>query len=176
MGKEIFSNFLRAFVDYFFDCANERADWNGKIALVTPTAHGRAGVFNEQDCLYTLYLRGNENGQAVSRKRIISVADACYNPYVPEDWKKIKEIAVSDDLEYMISNTTEAGITYDPSCLPDDEPPASFPAKVAVLLHERFLINRGSSSFPANLLMITEKNSGTMSCSMHATGVLAKSL
>ncbi len=35
-------NFLRAFVDYFFDCANERADWNGKIALVTPTAHGRA--------------------------------------------------------------------------------------------------------------------------------------
>ena len=130
------------FVDYFFDCANERADWNGKIALVTPTAHGRAGVFNEQDCLYTLYLRGNENGQAVSRKRIISVADACYNPYVPEDWKKIKEIAVSDDLEYMISNTTEAGITYDPSCLPDDEPPASFPAKVAVLLHERFLAHK----------------------------------
>jgi tagaturonate reductase len=135
-------NFLRAFVDYFFDCANERADWNGKIALVTPTAHGRAGVFNEQDCLYTLYLRGNENGKAVSRKRIISAADACYNPYVPEDWKKIKEIAVSDDLEYMISNTTEAGITYDPSCRPDDEPPASFPAKVAVLLHERFLAHK----------------------------------
>ncbi len=78
----------------------------------------------------------------MSRKRIISVADACYNPYVPEDWKKIKEIAVSDDLEYMISNTTEAGITYDPSCLPDDEPPASFPAKVAVLLHERFLAHK----------------------------------
>ena len=29
-------NFLRAFVDYWFDLANEKADWNGKCVLVQP--------------------------------------------------------------------------------------------------------------------------------------------
>ena len=39
-------NFLRAFVDYFFDCANEKADWNGKVVLVQPgtyKTHQRPG-------------------------------------------------------------------------------------------------------------------------------------
>ena len=31
-------NFLRAFVDYWFDLANEKADWNGKCVLVQPIA------------------------------------------------------------------------------------------------------------------------------------------
>ena len=137
-------NFLRAFVDYWFDISNERAGWNGKVALVQPIAQGLTKVINEQEGLYTLYLRGAENGEKVDRKRIISSVYACYNPYDPEDWKKIQEIAVSDDLEYMVSNTTEAGIAYDPSCKPDQLPPVSFPAKAAVLLYDRFKAgNRG---------------------------------
>ena len=31
-------NFLRAFVDYWFDLANEKADWNGKCVLAQPIA------------------------------------------------------------------------------------------------------------------------------------------
>ena len=31
-------NFLRAFVDYWLDLANEKADWNGKCVLVQPIA------------------------------------------------------------------------------------------------------------------------------------------
>ena len=31
-------NFLRAFVDYWFDLATEKADWNGKCVLVQPIA------------------------------------------------------------------------------------------------------------------------------------------
>ena len=38
----------------------------------------------------------------------------------------------------MISNTTEAGIVYDPACRWDDRPPASFPAKLTRLLWERW--------------------------------------
>ena len=48
------------------------------------------------------------------------------------------EVAVSDDLEIIVSNTTEAGIAYDPSCKADDMPPASFPAKLAQVLHTRW--------------------------------------
>ena len=47
----------------------------------------------------------------------------------------------------MASNTTEAGITYDPSCTPDQQPPVSFPAKVTLLLHERFLAGKPGITF-----------------------------
>lgn len=131
-------NFLRAFVDYWFDMSNELVGWNGKVALVQPIAPGLADLINEQEGLYTLYLRGSENGEKINRKRVISVCDACYNPYVASDWEKIKEIAKSDDLEYIASNTTEAGIVYDPESTFDQLPPNSFPAKLTVLLYERF--------------------------------------
>ena len=65
-------NFLRAFVDYWFDMSNERAGWNGKAVLVQPIAPGLAKQINEQEGLYTLYLRGRENGEKVDRKRVIS--------------------------------------------------------------------------------------------------------
>ena len=134
-------NFLRAFVDYFFDVSNEKANWNGKVALLQPIAQGLSELINEQDGLYTLYLRGTEKGEKVDRKRVISVVDRCYSPF--NNWEEIKDIAKSDDLEYVSSNTTEAGIVYDPESKPDQEPPASFPAKLAVLLHERFLAGKG---------------------------------
>ena len=140
-------NFLRAFVDYWFDMSNEKAGWNGKVALVQPIAQGLTKMVNDQEGLYTLYLRGSENGEKVNRKRVISCVDACYNPYDAADWEEIRRIACSDELEYMASNTTEAGITYDPSCTPDQQPPVSFPAKVTLLLHERFLAGKPGITF-----------------------------
>ena len=131
-------NFLRAIVDYWFDMSNEKAGWNGKVALVQPIAQGLTQLINEQEGLYTLYLRGSENGEKINRKRVISVVDACYNPYDEADWAKIIEIAKSDDLEYVASNTTEAGMVYDPESSFDQVPPTSFPAKLTVLLYERF--------------------------------------
>ncbi|MBR6896796.1 MAG: tagaturonate reductase [Lachnospiraceae bacterium] len=129
-------NFLRAFVDYFFDISNEKAGWNGKVALVQPIAQGLTDLINEQEGLYTLYLRGSENGQKVNRKRVISVVDKCYNPY--GDWASVIEIAKSEDLEFIASNTTEAGIVYDAGSSMTQTPPDSFPAKLTVLLYERF--------------------------------------
>lgn len=131
-------NFLRAFVDYWFDVANEKAGWNGKLALVQPIPQGLTKQINAQEGLYTLYLRGSENGERVDRKRVISAVDACYNPYEPDDWQRVLAIAASPELEYIASNTTEAGIVYDASCRFDETPPRSFPAKLAVLLHHRF--------------------------------------
>lgn len=120
---------------------------NGKVALVQPITQGLTKMVNDQEGLYTLYLRGSENGEKVNRKRVISCVDACYNPYDAADWEEIRRIACSDELEYMASNTTEAGITYDPSCTPDQQPPVSFPAKVTLLLHERFLAGKPGITF-----------------------------
>ena len=135
-------NFLRAFVDYWFDLANEKADWNGKCVLVQPIAPGLAKMINEQEGLYTLYLRGSEKGQKVDAKRVISSVSRCLNPYEKDDYEKMMEAAVSDDLEIIVSNTTEAGIQYDPSCKKDDCPPSSFPAKLTQVLYRRFFAHR----------------------------------
>ena len=79
-------NFLRAFVDYWFDLANEKAGWNGKCCLVQPIAPGLANMINDQEGLYTLYLRGSENGQKVDAKRVISSVSRCLNPYEADDY------------------------------------------------------------------------------------------
>lgn len=131
-------NFLRAFVDYWFDMSNEKVGWNGKAVLVQPIAPGLAKQINEQQGLYTLYLRGRENGEKVDRKRVISSVSRCLNPYEKADYDAMMQVAVSDDLEYIVSNTTEAGIVYDPACQKDDCPPSSFPAKLTQVLYKRW--------------------------------------
>ena len=131
-------NFLRAFVDYWFDLANEKAGWNGKCCLVQPIAPGLAKMINEQEGLYTLYLRGSQNGQKVDDKRVISSVSRCLNPYEAEGFEEMMKVAVSDDLEIIVSNTTEAGIVYDPACALEDKPCSSFPGKLTQVLYARY--------------------------------------
>ena len=134
-------NFLRAFVDYFFDIANEKAGWNGKAVLVQPIAPGLADLINKQEGLYTLYLRGSEKGEKVDAKRVISSVSRCLNPY-GGDWDKVLELARSEDLDIIVSNTTEAGIVHDNESAFDQVPPVSFPAKLTRVLYERWKAGR----------------------------------
>ena len=131
-------NFLRAFVDYFFDVANEKAGFNGKVVLVQPIAAGLTKMINEQEGLYTLYLRGSENGEKVDLKRVISSCSRGLNPYDAGGWDEVLKLARSKDLEFVVSNTTEAGIVYDEGSTFDQTPPNSFPAKLTRVLYERF--------------------------------------
>jgi tagaturonate reductase len=136
-------NFLRAFVDYFFDRLNEEAGFNGKVCLVQPIPGGDfvRDAINRQQGLYTLYLRGFENGAKVNAKRVISSVSRCINPYV--DFDAFLSCAANPDLRFIASNTTEAGIAYDASCKFDDRPPSSFPGKLTRFLYERFRLFGG---------------------------------
>jgi len=129
-------NFLRAFVDYFIDIANEKAGYNGKVVLVQPIGQGLTDLINQQQGLYTLYLRGSQNGQKVDDKRVISSVSRCINPH--RDWDQVLEFAKSDDLDIIVSNTTEAGIVHEDESRFDQQPPISFPAKLTRVLYERF--------------------------------------
>ena len=129
-------NFLRAFVDHFIDIANEKAGFNAKVVLVQPIAMGLSELINKQEGLYTLYLRGTENGRKVDRKRVISACSRALNPY--GEWDKVLELARSKDLEIIVSNTTEAGIVHDTESKFAQVPPVSFPAKLTRVLYERF--------------------------------------
>lgn len=130
-------NFLRGFVDYFIDVLNERCGFNGKICLCQPISQGLSQQINQQEGLYTLYLRGYENGQAVEHRRIISAVSRCINPY--EDYAALLQCAKNPALRFLVSNTTEAGIVFDDRCRFEDAPPASFPAKLTRFLHQRFM-------------------------------------
>ncbi|MBP1557731.1 MAG: tagaturonate reductase, partial [Oscillospiraceae bacterium] len=130
-------NFLRAFVDYFIDEMNEKAGFNSKVVLVQPIAPGLAPMINEQDGLYTLYLRGQQDGKKVNDKKIISCVSRCINPY--DDFKALMDCAKNPDLRFLVSNTTEAGIVFEADSEFDQDPPKSFPAKMTRFLYERFM-------------------------------------
>lgn len=129
-------NFLRAFVDYFIDVLNEKTGFNSKVVLCQPIAPGLADMINEQEGLYTLFLRGFENGRKVNDKRVISCVSRCLNPY--KDYETVLACAENPDLRYIACNTTEAGITYDPSCQFTDVPADSYPGKLTQFLYRRF--------------------------------------
>ncbi|MGN0747728.1 MAG: tagaturonate reductase, partial [Aristaeellaceae bacterium] len=149
-------NFLRAFVDYFIDIANEKTDFNGSIALVKPINIGTLfPAFKEQDYRYTVMLRGLVDGEAVEQTRVItSVADAV-DAYA--DYDRYAAYAKLDSLRFIVSNTTEAGIVLDESDKLELCPPATYPGKLTKLLYERaehfnYAADKGLIILPVELI------------------------
>ena len=137
-------NFLRAFVDYMIDIANEKGVFDGDVAIVKPIEFGSLDRFRQQDCQYTVQLRGIVDGEAKRINRVVtSVADAvdAYGEY-----ERYAAYAKLDTLRFVVSNTTEAGITYDESDRFELCPPKSFPGKLCKFLYERYQAFQGDVS------------------------------
>ncbi|HWR09495.1 tagaturonate reductase [Sporomusa sp.] len=137
-------NFLRAFVDWMIHRLNKQGLFNGKVVLVQPIAEGLADKINEQDGLYTLLLRGLQDGKIVEQKEVITSVSRGINPYT--DWTACLQCAENPDIEFVVSNTTEAGITYDPADRLDNTPPVSFPGKLTAYLYHRFQHFKGDTA------------------------------
>ncbi len=139
-------NFLRAFVDYMFDKINEEGLFDGGITLIQPIPGGDflRNILNEQEGLYTLIARGREDGEKVVQKRLITCVNRCINPYV--DLDTYNECAKNPELRFVVSNTTEAGISWKEEDMTATEPQDSFPAKVANFLYVRFKAFDGDKS------------------------------
>lgn len=133
-------NFMRAFVDYFIDILNEKTGFDSKVVLVQPIPKSDGfdpgTALNEQEGLYTLYLRGGQTGQKREERRIISCVSRCLNIYA--DYSAVLACAENPELRYIACNTTEAGIVYDPACRLEDTPPQNYPAKLTQFLYRRF--------------------------------------
>lgn len=131
-------SFMRGFIDAFVDELNEKASFFGKVVVCQPRGgHPEISeAFARQEGLYTLVLRGRENGQKVSQTRVISCVSRCLDP--KSQWQELLACAENPQLRFIVSNTTEAGIVFDPSCRLQDTPPASFPAKLLCFLYRRY--------------------------------------
>lgn len=117
-------NFLRAFVDYMIDIANESGEFDGDIILVKPIEFGTLDLFHKQECQYTVQLRGIVDGEAKKINRVVTSVTDVVDAY--EEYAKYADYAKLDTLRFIVSNTTEAGIVYDPTDRLEMEPPKSF--------------------------------------------------
>lgn len=129
-------NFMRGFTDYVINKLNKETDFKGGIVNLQATPNGSIQKMEEQDNLYTLFSRGIKKGEIIDEKQVISAIQKSINPYA--DYDAFLNLAKEEELEFVFSNTTETGIAYDESETSYQGPHKNFPAKVAVLLHERF--------------------------------------
>jgi len=137
-------NFLRAFVDWMFHQANKKGNLNAGVVVVQPLDFGMVDMLKKQDCLYHVALEGIKDGQPIKENELIDCIVDAVNPY--KEYQAYKDYFLSPELELVVSNTTEAGITRI-----DDEditalPPKSFPGKVCQLLFERYKKFEGDKS------------------------------
>ncbi|WP_316635356.1 tagaturonate reductase [uncultured Flavobacterium sp.] len=137
-------NFLRAFVEYAFQKLNQKADFNGGIAVVQSINKDLANIINAQDGLYTLFMKGVKKGEEIQEKELITNIVKAIDPYA--SFQEFLALAKEEELAFVISNTTEAGIKYIKSDRLTMQPPVSFPAKLTVLLYERFKYFNGDKS------------------------------
>ncbi len=135
-------NFLRAFVGYAFQKLNTELGFNAGIAVVQPIENGLVDMLNEQNGLYTLFLNGIANGKEIQTKELVTNIVKGIDPY--SSFQAYLQLAKEEELEFIISNTTEAGIAFDPQDTQDMQPPNSFPAKLTLLLYERFKCFNGN--------------------------------
>ncbi len=125
---------LRGLPDFFIDKANRQGVFNGRVVLVKSTGVDTS-EFDAQDALYTLCIRGVEDGKTVSENIISSAISRVIA--ADKNWSAILEFAQSAHLQIVISNTTEVGIQYVEESI-KSSPPQSFPAKLLAVLYERF--------------------------------------
>ena len=161
-------NFLRAFVDYFIDVANESAGFNGKVVVVQPIpSETMRNRFVQQDNLFTLYQQGIEHGEQVEHKRVISCISRCLS--AEDDFASVLACAENPDLRYIVSNTTEAGIVFCERDQFEHAASAAFPGKLTRFLFERFERFEGSGEHGFVLLpceLIDNNGSALKTCVM----------
>lgn len=133
---------LRGLPDYFIDKANKQGVFNGRVVVVKSTDSGGADAFATQDGLYTICVRGIEDGQQVNENIISGAISRVLS--ARSEWSAILECARNPEMQVVISNTTEVGIQLVEEKI-DQAPPTSFPAKLLAFIYERYKAFNGAA-------------------------------
>jgi tagaturonate reductase len=134
---------LRGLVDEIVHIANENGKWEAAIAVVKST-NGTTDVFEQQHYQYHVFVTGVLEGKTIhTQHRNTSIAHVWQ---AQKDWVQIKAAFANPSLQFVVSNTTEAGLVYEVENILDAVP-ASFPGKLTALLFHRFQILPSSDLF-----------------------------
>ena len=153
-------NFLRAFVDWIIWNTNQKTNFNAGVVVVQPIERGMVDMLNAQDGLYHVNLQGIDKGEAVDSIQMIDVINGGLNPYTQN--AEFMALAEDPNIRFVISNTTEAGIAFDPFCKLEDKPASSYPGKLTQLLYHRYNHFNGDKSkgfiiLPCELIFLNGK-------------------
>lgn len=128
-------NFLRTFVDAYFNALNEEGG-EYAVTIVKPITFGTLDSFKKQKNRYHIVLRGVQDGRDVEDVYPISVLADVIDPFAdPEAYYALAEDA---ELKIIVSNTTEAGICYHETDNFSDFEGITYPAKLTKFLYKRF--------------------------------------
>lgn len=154
-------NFLRGFVDWIIWNTNKKTDFNASVVVVQPIERGMTDMLNAQDGLYHVNLQGLDNGNTVDSIDMVDVISRCLNPYT--QFEEYLKLAEQPEMRFVISNTTEAGIAFDPECKFTDKPASSYPGKLVQLLYHRYEYFNGAADkgfiiLPCELIFLNGKH------------------
>ncbi len=144
-------NFLRAFVEEYIQNACDNG-YKGSVAICQPRTNNKViNALNGQNRIYDIIHRGRINGRVIDdRCRITCVSD-CIDTVNETD--RLIDTFCSDELQLVVSNTTEAGIAFFETDKYSDVPNVSFPGKIAYMLYQRYKQNKGDLVFlPVELI------------------------
>ncbi len=150
--------FLRGFVDWIVQITNENTDFNAGVCVVQPIKNGMCKMLEEQNCKYTHIMRGLKDGVPTVDTKKIDVITRTVEPY--EDFESYLKLAENPDFRFVVSNTTESGITFSNDDKPENAPDVTFPAKVTLLLKRRF--DKGLKGFIFLPCELIDKNGSTL--------------
>ncbi len=137
-------NFLRGFADWIVNKMNENTDFNGSVVIVQPLAEGMIDALKKQDYLYHVNVQGLQGSNTVNSLELIDSISRGLNPY--ENFDSYLKLAEQEDIRFIISNTTEAGIEFDERCKLNDAPASSYPGKLLQLIYHRYNFFNGDPS------------------------------
>lgn len=148
-------NFLRGFADWFIDILNEKKNFNGSVEIIQSIGKNSGTTLNDQDGLYHVVTNGTQDGKPFSATRLITAVTGAFNP--KDDMPRFLKAAENPDLKFIISNTTEAGITFSDRDASVSTLPETFPGKLTMLLYQRFVFFKGAPDkaliiFPCELI------------------------
>jgi tagaturonate reductase len=138
-------NFLRTFVDVYFDTLNKNDGGMYAVNIVKPITFGTLERFEKQGNKYHIVLRGMENGKSVENVYKVDCLENVIDPFI--DYESYIALSKDKDLKIIVSNTTEAGICYNENDEMDGFDGITYPAKLTKFLYERF--NAGLDGKPA---------------------------
>lgn len=136
-------NFLRGFADWIIDEMNEKIDFNSGITIVQPRDKGMIDILNAQEGLYNLYLNGIQDKKVVSNRKLITSVNKGLNLY--ESYEEFLKLAEDENMRFIISNTTEAGIAINDEDKLEDRPQSTYPGKLTSLLYKRYKTFKGDT-------------------------------
>lgn len=145
------SRFLQAHVDLFVSEAMAQGEAMGRIAVVQTTSSRESRKRLEAFAAgkpYAVRVKGLANGKIVDET--VEVVSVGAGLDAAEQWDEVQRVFTT--ARCAVSNTADRGYETDAADRPDDEPPRSFPAKLAKLLLAR---HRGGADpitlFPCEL-------------------------